>query len=208
MKGNIYFKIKENIEFLRLNNNKREFIRVRTDKNIFDYTKLDKEDLKYVKDDMQSIKSHNLIESRQQILWRKNTTGEIIKSEIININTITHNKSKEDILIKFDDFGRKEYLNSINIKMCNTDSKVLKDRIKILENNEFLELKRDVLMEKIDDRVADWFECMKIMNNNSSRCYNVMFWKENKMNKIEFYLNNNISIDKILENANIISTFL
>jgi hypothetical protein len=66
----------------------------------------------------------------------------------------------------------------------------------------------DKFIKNIDDKMVEWFECMKIMKDSNNKCYDILFWKQGSLQKIEFYLNNKINVGVILENVDIVSTLL
>jgi hypothetical protein len=70
--------------------------------------------------------------------------------------------------------GGNIYLNNINIKFCNVENSLIK-RKEIYKENELLTQYEEVLTKNIDERMTDWFECMKIMKGNANKCYEVMF---------------------------------
>ena len=202
-KCNLRFKIQEKVEFIFLKNNKRVIDKLNINKEI-NLSNLNKTEKEYIKSEIESIKNHICIESEQNITWLDNRSGDYFWSKIININTITHNKSIEGIRLWNDSNNIQLYLNNINLKVCNTQNKFEYKNIKTEESRLVIEYENKFI-ETIDNRMMDWFECMKIMNNNSNKCYSIIYWKENLLKKTEFYLNNKINMYTILENSEIIS---
>ena len=194
-----HFKIKNKFEFIDLKNSKRIVDKVKFNKNI-DLSNLKTNERKYVKNEINALNNHISIESEQKIRWINNNSGNIFESQIVNVNTITHNESGEGIEIWKDSNNIQLYVNNINVKVCNTQNRLKHENI-ITKESELIVDYNDKLIETIDNRTADWFECMKTMNNDAHKCYNIMYWKENILKKTEFYLNNNINMCTIVENT-------
>lgn len=188
-----------------MENMSRRICRLKFRDNTFNYTNLNTEGKAYIKNEIQAIKSHPVVESIQKISWKNNFTGNIFNTEIININTITHNKSTNGIMLGYDKKNTNLYLNTKNMKMCNIKDK-LENNGSIGPQDAELIKNEDIFIEKIDYEIFDWFQCMKTMRNNASKCYDIIFWKENNLQKIKFYINKDINTETILDGVELITT--
>ena len=198
-------KTKERFEFSGLENVTRIMDKMGF-KNGFDFSNLNKNEKIYTKDEIRAMKSHYLIESKQEVTWKDNNDGTFFKTEITNVNTVTHNESVESIRLGSDINNNPLYLNNINLKFCNIKDRLYYKNINVEENKKIILDNRDTFIKNTDDRMTKWFDCMKTMKNNVNNCYDVIFWKSNNLNKVEFFINNNIDLVRILDTIEIVST--
>jgi hypothetical protein len=72
----------------------------------------------------------------------------------MNINTITHNKSINETLLGYDEGDRGIYLNTINMKACNIESRLENKNIIDLKIKDFMK-NEDKFIKNIDDKMVE-----------------------------------------------------